>query len=403
MSYRYYRTPIPDDALEEQTGRARAELSRLTQLGGSGVVSQLGSQGGDLTLDLQYRGRYADRLQLELREAIESPGLPSLPLATTDATSTLDGYFTADTTAEVGPQSAQSTGLQRLRATLVREGTRQSHLQAIATRPQQVTHPFGNATTAPVGVPASAGRRQAVPTRTDPPTREPVAEAIVGTETAEHGAVDVVDVTQLPIEDPILTYQPAGYDPIGDVDAGVWDTWGAAEITDADGVVQWQRVFDPQHDFRGSAVLANGLRRLTLAPTLTPTEGQQTVTAEQYDAASDQWTALTLGDQSASGTDQDWILVAVDLIRVGPASVRAQLDFEDRGSSSATRGQRYAVNVALDRGRTDALVWLPDPNKPLPAGLETLFEPLASASVVDPLYGADTTQTLIATQELRQT
>ena len=400
MTYRLYRSPIPEDALEEQTSRTRAELSRLTQLKGSGVVSQLGTQGGDLTLDLQYRGQYADRLLLELRELIESPGLPSLPLAPVTDSSTLDGYFATDTTTDVGPQSAQSTGLQRLRATLVREGTRQSHLQAITTRPQQVTHPFGNGTAAEVGVPASAGRRQAVPTRTDPPTREPLADAIVRTEQAEHGTVDIVDVTQLPIEDPIITYQPADYDPIGDVDAGVWDTWGEPTVTDADGVVQWQRVFDTQHDLRGDLVLENGLLRITLAPTLSPSDGQTTVTAEQWDDTNSQWTGLPLGDQS--GTDQHWVLVDVDLYRIGPASVRAQLDFEDRGATSATRGERYAVNVALDRGLTSLRVWLPDPAAPLPAGLEELFAPIASSSVVDPLFGPDTVQTLLASQELRR-
>ncbi|WP_049986822.1 hypothetical protein [Halobellus rufus] len=380
MTYRLYRTPIPEDALQDQRGGARAELSRLTQLQGQGLVEQLGTQSGDLTLDLQYRGKYADRLQLELREVIESPTVATMPLAPAEGTSTVDAYYAVELVSNAGAISAQSEALQRLQATLVREGTHQSHRQALSTGPSQPQpgHPFGNDTTKIVAIPASATRVEAIDATSDPTARESVP--IESIATAEHGDVARIDLSTIAIEDPTIIYRPADYDQIGDVDVGVWDTYGAADIADAEGIIQWQRCFSVEHDFRGAAVLENGLLRVTIDH---PTDDTQTATlqAERYDADAGAWTAVDLPEYDTD-LATDWAPVDVDLVKIGQARVRAQVTFEAVAGTNA--GDTYTLDMALFRGWDDLLITIPESvSDPVPADLEALLDPIASARVVD--------------------
>ena len=401
MTLRLYRTPIPEDALEEQRGGARAELSRLTQLQGQGSVTQLGTQSGDLTLDLQYRGKYADRLQLELRELIESPTVATMPLAPVDGDSTIDGYYTVEAVTNAGAASAQSGRLQRLQATLVREGTLSSQFQAVTVAPSDdITNPYGTTDTRTVAIPsATIGRPRAVDAISSPGTVEPIPDsAVVETVQTQHGQLDRVDTTALSTTPTAIVYRPVGYDPVGDPDAGAWDTYGAETIRDTDGVVQWGRVFGTEHAFRGAAVVENGRLRLTLAEPDTG-DGVGKLSAERWDPTASggdgAWTAVDLpsfdGDLAT-----DWRPVDVDLTRIGQAAVHALVEFEAVAGDAA--GELYTLDVRLFRGWDTALVTIPPRESgPLPPALFDLVEPIASGRVVDP--GVE--QTLIARSEVR--
>ncbi|MFC5135501.1 MULTISPECIES: hypothetical protein [Haloferacaceae] len=393
---RYYRSEIPESSLaSNQLDGSRAQLARQGAIGGGGRVERVTGDPDDIRLDVDYRGRYAERIAQELREVIASSDIVKPPYATVGASQETDAYYAAELV-DSQPAQVQAPGAVSVGADLSKAGTRNTHWLAVDTTVSQPEpgHPFGNDIDVTVGLPADARRVRIVDATSEPTQRsrpDPVA-----TVEAEHGSVAQYDPAGESIDDPIYLYD-LEYDLQGDVDVGVWDTYGHDTIRDADGVVAWARVFDTGHEFDESAlVLENGLLRLTIDE---PTNADETalLEAEAWDPSAaggdGAWTTISLPEYDAD-LDTDWQPADVDLTHIGQARIAAQVEFE--AVAGANAGDVYAADVQLDRGHDRAFVTETSDGE-LPADLQALLEPIASESVLDP--GVE--QTLAAREEVR--
>lgn len=375
MTRRLYRTPIPEDALqrprEGNDQSARTQLAKLGLLEGESAVDTIAGQPGEVNLRAQYRGLYADRLALELSELLESDSLQNLTFAPTSGHTELDGYYAVETS-NTGRVRPQENRLVEVDATLVREGTRASHRRAVRTNVVQPDpgNSFGNDTTALVGVPSAATRVRWID---DEPASQTETPTVTSTVTAEHGDVDLVDARAPSFSNPVLVYE-LGYDPQGDVDVGVWDTYGEASITDADDLVQWGRVFDPAHDPRvnDELVIENGLLRLWFD------DADNDLRAEEWNSGTSTWDTVTLGTS-------DWELLETDVRRIYGTRVEARVTFRDSTATST----EYDIVLVLPRGYQKALWLAPDGASLPPTGLEDLLDPIADGQVYDaqPKFG----------------
>jgi hypothetical protein len=313
----------------------------------------------------------------------------------------VDGYYAVGSTRRnpvlAEPRlddPAASDVAETVRFGLERAGSRKTHVVGVETSVSQpeLGHSFGNDTDAIVGLPAAARRVRLVDATSEPTVRE--RPTPVATVEAEHGAVDLYDASSETVDDPVYLYDLA-YDLQSDVDVGVWDTYGHNTIVDADGVVSWVRVFDTAHEFGdGAIVLENGLLRLTIDE---PTNADETASldVEEFDAGADSWSAVELPSYDTD-LDTDWQPVDVDLVHIGQASVRAQVEFE--AVAGVEEGDVYALDVELERGREELEVWIPaSVSDAIPSDLQALLEPIASTSVVD----SGVEQRLVARTEVR--
>lgn len=392
MPKRLYRTPLPDDSLTETGEQLDAELAPIDVLGDRGEVERVSSSAPDLQLGASYRGRYADRLGLELLELLESP-ISELPLANVEGRGFDDGYYTVSNVRDGGLVAPQSTGATSVQASLSKVGTRNTHLIGVTARlaTPEPPHEFGNDTDALVGIAADASNVRVVNSTLKPDVR--ISPTPVETVTSQHGDVDLYDAADEDYPDVPTFLYDLDYEPQGDVDPGLWDTfggsygtmsyganYGAAPPLDDDGIVDWQRVFDTGHDPRGVLILDNGLLRLYLSDS-------GGLSVREYDADADEWDAV---DLPAS----DYQLVDADIRAITPPRVEAQLEFADGDT-----GDLYAVDVALDRGREDVQIWIPESvDDPIPDDLADRLEPIASTSVVDP----GVRQSLVSREEVRR-
>ena len=391
---RYYRTEIPESSIaSNRLDASRARLSRQGVLGGEGRVERVSGEAADVRLDVDYRGKYAERLARELREALSSDDIEAAAFAVDGtATQPSDSYYTAELVDDQ-PAMPQAAGAVSVGANLTEVGTRKEQTLTVDTAPSQPSpgHPFGNDTDALIGIPGDARRVRIVDSTSEPTKSDrPVPVATVE---ATHGPIDLFDATAESINEPVYLYDLA-YELQGDVDPGVWDTYGSADQLDQDGVVAWGRVFSTSHDFgAGAIVLEKGLLRLTIDE---PTNADATAAleAETYDAGTDSWSAVDLPSYADGDLATDWQPADVDLTHVGQARIEAQVEFEAVAGTNA--GDVYAADVQLDRGRDRAFITETSDGE-LPPDLEALLTPIAATSVVDP--GVE--QGLVAREEVR--
>ncbi|ELZ35383.1 hypothetical protein C472_12635 [Halorubrum tebenquichense DSM 14210] len=317
----------------------------------------------------------------------------------------IDGYYVAGSTrrnpALAEPRlddPAASDVTEGVRFGLERAGSRKTHVVGVETSVSQPEpgHEFGNDTDAIVGLPAAARRVRLVDSTSEPTVRE--RPTPIATVEAEHGAIDLFDASSETVDDPVYLYD-LEYDLQGDVDVGVWDTYGHDSILDADDVVSWARVFDTAHEFgEGELVIENGLLRLTIDE---PTNADETAAlkAETYDPSAaggdGAWTTIALPEYDAD-LDTDWQPADVDLTHIGPAQVAAQVQFE--AVAGVDEGEVYVVDIELERGGEVVEVWRTDVSDAIPVDLVSLLEPIASTSVAD----SGVEQGLVAREEVRE-
>jgi hypothetical protein len=395
-----YAIDLPDRTVEIAPRSGGHETATAAVLDEGTYVESTGVSAQSVDVDVQFDGDRRATWQADALETLgNNPAIGVLPLGGSTHAG-VDGYYVASSTRR-DPRLAEPSGadltasdaIESVTLTLERAGTRKRHVLAVETSPSQPDpgHPFGNDTDAIVGIPADARRVRIVDSTSSPTQRErPVS---VETVEAEHGAIDLFDATAEAIDDPVYLYD-LDYSLQGDVDLGVWDTYGQADPVDEDGVVAWGRVFDTAHDFTGSVVVEDGLMRMIVDE---PTNADETATldVEAYDAGADAWTTVDL--PAYPGTlDTDWQPVDVDLVHIGQASVRAQVEFE--AVAGVEEGDVYALDVELERGREELEVWIPaSVSDAIPSDLQALLEPIASTSVVD----SGVEQRLVARTEVR--
>lgn len=362
-----------------------ASAGLLNQDGGN--VEQVASEPADQRIRGHYRGRYAAKMAQELEE-LASSGIEALPVtALEDAASTsLDGYYEIES-ADIGPPRAATEAVQRYDLSLSKKGTRNSHWRALETNPSQVDHDeqWGNDQTELVGVPSTASKvrwyrdeNSAVAPATSTTTRQ-----------AELGDVDMYDLADgraaLGLDGdqgPWLVYD-VDYGAEELVDVRVWDTRGYDSKHDADGGLQWAKLFNTQHDFAAPVILDTGVLRLEID------EPNQTIAAQEWDASTSAWTDVTLTNDSA------WTLFDADLVEIGMTRAEAQLTFSD-GS------ELFALDAIVERGADVVLFANPqaeDPNpEPIPQGLLDWLDPIAASTV----YDTGASKGLVSRQEVRR-
>ena len=365
---RLYTLSVPADAQLETGRQVRRRTASVSPLGdGTAVGQSIAPEPGSLRLVGSYRGRLAGVMAREYEELHDADGFGEVPLAADDESTDRDGYYVLQE-ADTAPAAPQSEGvLHTFSSRLELSGTRKSHLRSVEITVDAVANPLGTTEEAAVGVPAAATDAltrwydESANTLTDATPTETVA--------TEFGDVNLYDVASAPSSTSAALVYDLPYAEQGRTDCRVWDDrdQGLAAKTDADGVVQWARVFVTSHEYQGRPVLSNGRLRVLCDEDPTAQPGLQ---AERWDADAGQWASVALAPE---GNPDGWALVDADLTRIGPAAVEAQLLFR------AADGTQAPLNARLSRG-AGVLLFETPPNAPAatPVSLQDLVSPIAS-------------------------
>jgi len=377
-----YTLAIPGDSQSGLPNRLQQQLATsglLDQDGG--VVEQLSSEPGDQTISGYFRAQYADLMANELEELGQASGFADLPLGGMGESTSADGYYSLES-ADVEQVAPQTPLLQRYDMTLRHRGTQKDQWRALDPSPTQLDREsWGNATTRYVGVPAAASKVQWYNSGGD--SRQLASP--LETRSAELGGVDIYDLdvgeTAVGATEPTLIYE-IPYTAEEDVDCRVWDTRGTSAKLDANGDVQWQKVFSTQHDFSSEIVIDNGRFRLRLD------EPNGTLEAETWDDTAGSWSTVGLESSQPASTT----LFDVDFEAIAMARAQAQLTFDVDGSL-------FALEVSLSRGLDGIQAGIPEGESgPIPTDLETWLSPIVLDSIVD----TNASKTLVARREVRR-
>ena len=395
MKARIYTVPIPEATTQPDQDTLGTQLSEQGVLGSDAIVDALSSEAADLTLVGKYAlGPYHSELVATELEELADSAIGAVALS--GGAGSRSGYYQIRS-ADVEPVHAAGRDIWEWELSLTASGTRKSQFQALETAPSQPDpgHPFGNGTSALVGVPSAARQVRAVDSTSGPTERS--RPTPVDTVSGALGDVDRYDVADVAIDEPVLLYDVPP-DAQADVDVHVYDTRGrdAKFLESEDGRVRmWQSVFARDHEFTGSVVISNGLVRIRVDE---PTAADETAAleAEAWNAGADSWAAVDLPSYAAGDLETDWQPIDVDIFKIGRASVKAQVDFE--AVEGSKKGETYAVDISLERGRTELEIWIPESvNSPIPSSLESLLEPIAAKSITD--TGVE--QGIVARSEVR--
>lgn len=363
MTSKYLYAAIIPGGTTTQAGGLASQQQAIQALLGSDVgdVQSIASDPGERTLTVEYPDELADVRAQELRELATGMSQP-LPYHAVDGPSPDDKYVSASR-ADVGPVDPRASEFQRASVTLKEVGTIASHWREVATHPTQADHPWGNTTTAPVGVP-SAARKVRWLNRETKATAEPTVQA---TRAAQHGDVDILDARAAPFDTPSVIYELEMAESAW-TDPRLWDDRGYDTIEDSDGATRWQKCFLSAHTWVGNPVLENGLLRLTFDESTSPG-----ITAERWDAEVSSWNDVTLGDSS-------WELFDIDFRTIGLAQVGGVVEFRDPTQSPTAY---HTLGMQLARGAEDVL-W--STTSAVPSGLVDLLDPIAADHIYD-AYG----------------
>jgi len=358
-----YAVPLPEQG-RNRAGRTGTTEQQLQAILGSdsGAVESIAPRPGERTLRQDYVDTYAAVRAQELAELANGISSP-LPLHAQTGTSLEDAYVTASR-AEVEPIDPRGRdSFQRATLTISEAGSVAEDWRATRTAVTQVDHPFGNTLDAVVGIPAAARKLRWLNEETG--ARE--VPTVQATRTTASGRdVDVLHADASSYDDPTAIYE-IDYADIGWTDPRVWDDRGNANIDDNSGRTQWQKVFATGHRYDGQAVIENGLVRLLFD------EGTNALTVEEWDTGTSSWSRVSLGAS-------DWELFDVDLRDIGLARVRAQIEFRDTTQSPTAF---HRLSMRLTRG-LNWPIWANEiEGAAVPSGLETLLDPVASATVFD--------------------
>ncbi|SEW10246.1 hypothetical protein [Natrinema salifodinae] len=377
-----YTLVVPQDSQSGLSAQLQQQLATAGILGqDGGIVEQLSSEPGDQTITGLYRARYAGKMADELEELAQASGFDEIPLAGLDEATSKDGYY-AIQDADVEQVQPHTTEVQRFDLSLTKKGTRNDHWRALETNRRQLDHEFGNSTSpVRVGVPAIASKVQWY----NPEDQARAPASSIETRSAELGDVEIYDVDDgeaaVGTSTPTLLYEIA-YTDEELADCRVYDTLGHGSKLDANGDLQWQKLFSTQHDFDAPIVMDNGRIRLRLD------EPNGTLEAEEWDATNEVWSTVGLEADQPSTVE----LFDVDLTGVAMVRDQAQLTFD-------VDGELFALDAIVNRGYDDVQFTIPEnENGPIDPDLEDWLSPIASTLVVDP----NASKGLVARNEVRR-
>jgi hypothetical protein len=352
------------DSVTRSESSLRQQLSALGILGeDTQAVEQTGLDSDEQRLEATYKGAYAQKQATELKELVASAGFDSVAFYAVNGSSPEDGYYALESR-DIAPAHPREPRIQTAAVRITPKGKRGSKYRVVETNLDQLQNDFGTGTTAYVGVPASATNARWY----RPSTGAREDATLVATRSSQLGDVAVYDAQDSSYDHPTLIFD-VDYGEEWPTQTRVWDDRGHADKLDANGDVQWAKVYATDHDATGLLLVDNGLLRLTF------NVGGNTLFAEEWDDSAGAWSTVTLGSS-------DWELFDVDLTRIGQGRVTAQVEFRDPTQSPTAY---FALDMRLGRGATDAQ-WTVPPGESgsTPSGLITRLDPIASSSVISP-------------------
>jgi hypothetical protein len=356
---RLYALTIPEGSLTQADASSDQQQALQAILNSDvGNVESIATNPQERPFTVEYPDALADVRIAELQELARGLSQP-IPYYGIDTATSEDGFYILSR-ASGGQIDPRSTAFGRFEGVLQQTGTLASHRIEVQTHATQVDHPFGNATSAPVGVPAAATHVRWVNRETEAKA-DPTVQA---TRSAEGGDVDIYDALLAPFDSPSIIYR-LDHDESALVDPRCWDTRGEPDRVDDEGRLVHQRVFATSHEPVGALVLDNGRLRVTLD------DQSNTLSAESYDSSTDTWSGVALGAS-------DWELFATDIRTLGRAQVGARIEFRDPTQSPTAY---HTLTAQLQRGALDVL-W--GSETPVPSGLATWLEPIAADHIYDP-------------------
>jgi len=357
-----YVLPVPRARQRRPRDQTENNVSAQGLLGSSsGAVSTISTKPGTQTVSGYYVGKLAWKLAAELKELAKLGG--SVPVYGTrepDAS----GYYAIDSVEVNAVEAPVADWLQEYTMSITREDTRESAYRSVASANPvaQVPHPFGNSTTAELGIPAVATEVQWY----NPETGETADPTLVATRSAERGDIDIYDAWAAPYQSPTLLYS-LPYAEEGEVDPRVWDERGVGSKYDDAGDLAFEKCFSTSHSYAGDLLIDNGLFRLRFGAS------GGDLSAERWDDGAGEWTSQSLGAS-------DWELSAVDIRRIGVERVDARVTFADPTQSPTLS---YPLTLSVKRGWTDPQWSEIDGEGGTPTGLVDLLSPVASEQIYD--------------------
>lgn len=384
-----YVLAVPESAqIRNREGRRRNISTQGTvDASDTPAVEPIASDAETRTLDAQFLGAFAELTAAEFRELFTASGFGVVPYTRTgEAIDIEDGYYSLEQ-ADRQPSTATTRRAQEFRGTLRKVGTKRSHWRSLATAPTTEDNPFGSASTEQVGISDRATKVRWF----DEVDGSLENASATTTRTGEHDDIAIYDATDPSIADPTLIYR-LDYRHEWRVDCRVFDdrdadrlstqtdsgdtvgsaTVGSATVSSSTEALQWQRVFATDHDYRGLPVLENDILRLRFD------EPRQRLEAYRWNADDKHYDAIQLGTSS-------WRLYDLDVRRIGPGRVDAQVEFENTSSAGTT----HNLNLSLKRGYRDGLWLNPDNEGSVPSALTDRLDPIAHDSDQDPGGVAD--------------
>ena len=354
---------LPNDGqlLTRNQLRQRLQQSGLLQED-SPAIEQLSIEPGDRVLEGTIRGKHAKKLTGEFEELLSKSGYGPVAVFDPDSADEEDGYYAIqDVTTQ--PADPRQDRIYSVEATLTKEGTYSSHFRSIKHNITQLDHPFGNDTTAYVGVPGQADVRGWF----DPQATTIADPTLVETRTGEFADVDIYDADAAPADHTRLLYS-LPYDREWQSACRVWDTRGFSSKLDS-GVPQWGRVFRTDHEYIGTAVLENGFVRIE------PDEATTSLSVSTWDTGSSDYTSVSLGSS-------DWELYDWDTRTIAPSKIVSIVEFQDPTQSPTAY---YTLRAILHRGYQDIQFDREGlESTAVPSGLQDLLDPVANTSIKDP-------------------
>lgn len=375
-----YRLAVPRDVQLQQRREGRRDVrtsGSLSPGSGGGATDAIAVQPTGQRLEVGLRSQGSSKIIEEYAELFDADGFDAVAYHGTrgygddygdSGRTPQDGYYALEGT-ESDPVIRGDGDGGSVTGRLRKKGTRKSHWRSVKTNPATITNPFGSDTTGYIAAPDDA--RNVRWSNVDGDTEDATA---VTTNNAKHGDVTLYDAQassfQTSSDNPELIYDLV-HIHAGAVDCKVWDPRGVDE-TDANGVLQWQKVFRPDHQFDGSeVVISTSLLRVYID------DVAQTITAERWNDATTAWESVTLGSS-------DWVPFDLDIVSIGASRVEFQLEFFNTNVGGGEETY-YTYTGVAHRGRDD-IQWQDPPNQTTVStpDLDSLLNPIADPSTVDP-------------------
>jgi hypothetical protein len=316
----------------------------------------------------------------ELEELFSNDEFDSVPYWGLTEAIPEEGYYTLSNI-DVNPPEPRVSEAQKFDGAMTKKGTRRTFWRAVTTNTRtSLENDFGSGSENRIAIPGSATN-----VRWYNNTDGSIEEAGAGGNFDTPGSVQSYEyiVSNPSFDDPTLIYDVPYEDE--ELDMIVWDTNGNSNKTDGDGNVQWDRVYDVNHEFTGNVIISSTVYRLQFAEGANPLTDND-LTAEEYGVS---WSSVSLGAS-------DWEFYDLNINKIAPFEVEAQVEFVD---TTTNPNSFYSLDLIFYRDNNWPLWIRPqNENSATPSGLQTLLDPIASPSTVE----SQPTKTLIERTEVEK-